>query len=129
MSPNSLKNMFYLFATILAIYPIIEIARKKIKIYYKVLLWAAIGLFIWLAFAVKSNDDADKLRADAKSDSLSRELTKANDRIEKKTDSTLQFMNALNKFNLRDSANVPVPIENYNTFVKNVDYLQVGPRH
>src|ERR1700722_16039314 len=104
MSPNNLKNMFYLFVTILAIYPIIEIARKKINIYIKILLWVGIGLFVWLAFAVKNNDDSDKRNADAKSDSLGRELKMANDRIEKKEDSTLQFMSALKKFNIKDSA-------------------------
>jgi len=125
MPSNTLKTIFYLLVMLLTIYPIIDLIRKKYKWYITLPLIALTLGFIWLAFKVKNIEEAEKRAAELKAESLTERLTKSNNSLIKKTDSTNQFMNELRKqFNITDSANIPVRNQTIANHINRVDYLK-----
>lgn len=122
MSDNSIKTMFYVFISLLTIYPIIELLFKKHKWYVSLLIIFFIVFFWVIAIKYKNIIDKESTAAVIKADSLSAETKKLTNELKLKTDSTNYYLNAL-----KDSIKSMNISENkrkeFNTYIDKVNTL------
>ncbi|MDR3712355.1 MAG: hypothetical protein P4L51_06040 [Puia sp.] len=126
-----IPGLYYFMIAGLTIYPVIQLFKRGQKLAVRIVLIIILGLFwtvaIWNRSIVNTQNTIATAKNDSlskRADSLSRELSEANARIEKKADSTNRFLQILDKkFGIKDSSGTPVKqtIVNY---IKKVDYLK-----